>query len=463
MSTGQRLILNAFQASTPGQHTSGGWRNPRSEAHKYTTIDYWVELARILEKGKFDACFLADSLGINDVYQNSAEPSIRAAVQVPVDDPAFLIPAMAAETSKLGFALTSSLTYENPYILARKFTTLDHLTNGRIGLNAVTSYSESAARNLGLDQQLDHDLRYDRADEFLEVCYKLWEGSWEDNAVVFDQAGGVYADPKKVHPIEHHGRFFSVPGRHISEPSIQRTPVIYQAGASRRGQRFAARNGEGIFINAVSPRIASRMTTALRDAAEAVGRKRSELKILQQFTVIVADSDAAAERELREVTQYCSAEGAMALWGGFTGLDLSTFAPDEPLKYVQTNAIQSIVSMLTELDESRVWTPTDIVQFLQVGGMGPVIVGSPETVVDELQHWQEVGGIDGVNLQYTVSPGSYEDFVELVVPELQKRKLMWDDYEGDTLREYFYGQGNTAVLPTHPAFQYQRSTSAVSA
>jgi len=453
-----RISLNAFQISTPGQHTSGSWRNPRSRADEFTTIEYWTNLAKTLEAGKFDSLFLADVVGLYDVYAGSADAALRTAVQVPIDDPFMVISAMAAVTSNLAFAVTAATTYEQPYTLARKFSTLDHLTNGRIGFNVVTSYLESAARNLGLSEQMGHDARYDMGDEFMEVVYKLWEASWEDDAVIVDRERGIYTDPKKVHAIEHHGKYYSVPGIHLTSPSPQRTPVIYQAGASSRGMAFAAKHGEGVFINGMRPDLATKLVTAMRDESEEQGRARNSLKIMQQMTVIVADSDAEAERLHREAISYAIDESSLALWGGLSGLDMSTFAPDQVLKYVENNSIRSTLALLTTADPDRDWTAADLVEFMRIGGTGPVIVGSPQTVADEIERWTDETGIDGINLFHTVSPETYEDFAELVVPELQKRGRVWSDYEGSTLREYLYGEGATRVQDDHPAAAYRASS-----
>lgn len=453
----KRISLNAFHIGTPCQHTTGAWRNPRSKAAEgYTTLEYWVETARTLERGKFDSLFLADVLGVYDIYGGSADAALRGAAQIPILDPFMLVPAMAAATERLAFAVTAATTYEQPYSLARKFSTLDHLTNGRIGFNVVTSYLESAARNLGLKAQLDHDQRYDMADEFLDVVYKLWEGSWEDNAVVIDRESGVFADPSKVHAIEHDGTYYQVPGIHLTAPSRQRTPVIFQAGASSRGAAFAARHGEGVFINGMRKEIAGGIVSGLREEAEKQGRPGDALRIMQQMTVIVGDSDAAAERLHREAISYATPETALALWGGFTGLDMSTFAPDQILEYVNTNAIRSVLALLTTADPDKQWTTSDLVDFMRVGGLGPVLVGSPETVANEIEDWVEKTGIDGINLFHAVSPETYEQFVELVVPELQKRGRVWNDYEGSTLREYYSREGQQRVADHHPAAAYRR-------
>lgn len=451
----QRISLNAFDMTCPTHQSPGLWRHPDNRADQYNTLEYWTGLAQTLERGKFDALFLADVLGIYDVYRNSAAPALTDGDQVPLNDPFFQVPAMAAVTKNLGFAVTAALTYEQPYALARKFSTLDHLTRGRIGWNVVTSYLESAARNLGLDRQLDHDARYDLADEFLDVTYKLWEGSWEDGAVVKDRERGLYTDPSKVHPINHEGEYFRVPGIHLSEPSIQRSPVIFQAGASPRGREFSAKHGEGIFINSIRPDLTRKVTDDIRDRAERQGRRRNAVKIFSLMTAVVADSDAAAERKYKEYLSYSSPEGAFTFYGGWSGLDLSGYAPDQPLRYVDTNAVRSALSIFTKADPTREWTPTDIAHYLGVGGIGPVLMGSPQTVADEVERWVDEAGLDGINLAYAITPGSFEDFVELVVPELQKRGRVWKDYQGSTLREYLDGPGNSRVAEDHPAAAYR--------
>ena len=231
----RQIRFNAFDMNCVAHQSSGLWRHPRDRSATYNTLEYWTELAKLLESGTFDGIFIADVLGTYDVYGASNEAAIRHGAQVPVNDPMMLVSAMALVTENLGFGVTAGTAYEHPYPFARRMTTLDHLTKGRIGWNVVTGYLPSAARNMGADDQLEHDDRYDVADEYLEVLYKLWEGSWEDDAVIRDRESGVFTDPAKVHEIGHKGKHFTVPGIHLSEPSPQRTPVIYQAGASKRG------------------------------------------------------------------------------------------------------------------------------------------------------------------------------------------------------------------------------------
>jgi long-chain alkane monooxygenase len=229
----QHILLNAFNMNCVGHINHGLWTHPRDRSTDYNTLEYWIDQARTLERGLFDGLFIADIVGVYDVYRNNVDVTLQESVQLPVNDPLLLVPAMAAATRHLGFGVTVNLTYEQPYLLARRFSTLDHLTRGRVGWNIVTGYLDSAARAMGLDAQLAHDERYDRADEYLEVLYKLWEGSWRDDAVLRDKAARVFADPAHVRKVSHQGRYYKVDGYHLSEPSRQRTPVLFQAGSSR--------------------------------------------------------------------------------------------------------------------------------------------------------------------------------------------------------------------------------------
>jgi FMN-dependent oxidoreductase (nitrilotriacetate monooxygenase family) len=451
----QRMILNAFDMTCVSHQAAGTWRHPDSQAWRYKDLEYWTELAKLLERGRFDSLFIADVVGVYDVYRGSVETSLVDADQVPVNDPFFQIPAMAMVTEHLGFGVTSALTYELPYALARKFATLDHLTNGRIAWNVVTSYLDSAARNLGMTRQIPHDKRYDLADEFLDVTYKLWEGSWDDDAVIRDRDKGVFTDPTKVHPINHSGEYFDVPGIALFEPSPQRTPVIFQAGASPRGQKFAAKHGEGIFIAVPTPETARTVTDQVRDFAEKQGRGRDDVKIFTLLTVITDQTDEKAQAKYEEYLEYASGEGMLAFFGGWTGLDFGALEPTEPLRAVQNDALRSALELLEADRSGRTWTPLEVVKHRSIGGLGPVVVGSPQTVADELERWMEVGGVDGFNIAYAITPGTFEDFIELVVPELQQRGRVQTDYAAGTFREKLLGNDTPQVADGHPARQYR--------
>lgn len=454
--TTRRIHLNAFDMSCVGHQSPGVWRHPDDQSHRYRDLDYWTELARLLERGGFDSLFLADVLGIYDVYEGSPDPSISAGVQVPNGDPTAAISAMAAVTERLGFAITVSLTYEQPYSFARRMTTLDHLTRGRVGWNIVTGYLESAARNLGLDRQLDHDERYELGEEFLEVCYKLWESSWQDDAVLRDKASGVFADPSRVHPVEHKGTYFSVPGAFLCEPSPQRTPVLFQAGSSSRGRAFAARHGEGVFVNSTRPEKLRPLVDDIRRSAANEGRDPRSVKVFNMVTVITGATDEEARAKHEEYRRYASLDGALALFGGWTGIDGAEFDPDEPLRYVESGAMRSVVESLTVDEPDREWTFREIAEHLTVGGRGAVIVGSPETVVDELERWVEVADIDGFNFAYAITPGTFEDLVEHVVPELRRRGRVPTESPGATLREQLYGAGQRHLREDHPGHRHKR-------
>ena len=451
----KRIAVNAFDMTCVGHQSFDLWRHPRSRATEYNTIKYWTDLAQILEKGFFDGVFLADVVGIYDIYKNSAAPAIEGGAQVPVNDPFMQISAMAAVTEHLGFGVTSAVTYEQPYTLARKYASLDHLTNGRVGFNVVTSYLPSAAECQGLETQIEHDTRYEIAEEFLDVCYKLWEGSWEDGADVKDRERGIYADPAKVHPIQHKGKYFSVPGAGLTEPSPQRTPVIFQAGASSRGQKFSGKHAEVVFIGALRPDLTRIITDRIRDRAEENGRGRDEIKVFAMLSIIVDETEEKAKAKYEEYRKYVNLESSQAIIGGWSGVDLSQFDEDEVLNYVKTESIQSFLTPFTLQAKDKQWTRKDIAEHCTIGGMGEVIVGDPQQVADELERWIDEGGLDGINLAYHVSPGSFEDFIEFVVPELQKRGRYRTSYEGETLRESLFGKGQTKVADSHPAAKYR--------
>jgi FMN-dependent oxidoreductase (nitrilotriacetate monooxygenase family) len=443
----EEIRLNAFAMNCTGHMAPGLWRHPRDRSDRYVDLEYWTELARLLERGKFDGLFLADVLGPYDVYQGKADAAIRQGIQTPVNDPLLLVSAMAHVTEHLGFGVTCALTYEHPYSFARRASTLDHLTKGRFGWNVVSGYLESAARNFGLDQQTAHDDRYELAEEYLQVCYKLWEQSWDLDAVKRDRRKGIFADPAQVHGIGHSGQYFKIPGFHLSEPSPQRTPVLYQAGASRRGKEFAARHAECVFVSAPSAAIVRGYVQELRSRARQFGR--GPILIFAMCTVIVASTDAEAAAKLDEYRSCIDYEGALVLMSGWTGVDLSAYRPDQELRAMKTNANQSALESFTISDPSRRWTIREIAEFVGIGGRGPVMVGSPTTVADELQQWLKETEIDGFNLAYVVMPETFENIVDLLIPELQRRGVYKKDYRPGTLREKLFRQG--PYLPeTHP-------------
>jgi FMN-dependent oxidoreductase (nitrilotriacetate monooxygenase family) len=265
----KEIRLNAFDMNCVGHIQHGMWTHPRDRSTEYNTIQYWQDLARLAERGKFDGIFLADIVGVYDVYRGGPAASIVDGVQIPVSDPMMVVPVMAAVTEHIGFGVTANLTYEPPYLFARRMSTLDHLTGGRVGWNIVTGYLDSAARGMGLAAQPDHDGRYDVADEYMSVVYQLWEASWEDGAVRRDKVNRIFADPAKIHRVRHHGRHYQVDAIHLAEPSPQRTPVLYQAGSSTRGREFAATHAECVFVFGADKRITRDIVADIRGGARA--------------------------------------------------------------------------------------------------------------------------------------------------------------------------------------------------
>ncbi|MDC4260133.1 LLM class flavin-dependent oxidoreductase [Acinetobacter baumannii] len=437
----KRISFNAFEMNCIAHQSPGLWRHPQDRSVEYKDLEYWTDLAQILERGFFDGIFIADVLGIYDVYHQSAEHALTGAVQVPVNDPLQIVPAMAAVTKHLGFGVTTSISFEHPYPFARRISTLDHLTKGRVGWNIVTSYLESGSKNLGLKTQVNHDNRYDIADEYLEVLYKLWEGSWEEGSVLRDRESGIFADHKKVHPIQHEGKYFTVPGIHICEPSPQRTPVLYQAGASSRGQKFASQNAECVFIAAPSKIATKKVVQGIRQKLAQEGRDPYSVKIYALLSIVTDETDAKAQAKFKEYQSYGSYDGALTLLSGWSGVDFSQYQSTDKVEYIQTNAIQSLLDSYVNADPERVWTIEEIANWNSLGGNGPVLVGSAETVSDALEQWVEDTDVDGFNLAYILAHQTFADVVEFIVPELQKRGVYQTSYAQGTLREKLFGAG----------------------
>jgi FMN-dependent oxidoreductase (nitrilotriacetate monooxygenase family) len=450
----KRIYFNAFHMNCVVHQSPGLWVRSDDKMQKYTDLETWVELAKLLERGRFDALFLADVIGPYDVYRGDRVAALTQAAQIPVNDPALLIPAMAYATRHLGFAFTSSTLQYHPFIFARLISTLDHLTKGRIAWNIVTSYLDSGARSLGQTGLLPHDERYDMAEEYVELCYKLWEGSWQDDAVIKDRELGVYADPARVWDIHHDGKYFSSHGCHLSEPSPQRTPVLYQAGGSPRGREFAARHAECVFVSGLNPSKVGDSIRATRAQARVAGRDPSDILFFLYAKVLTADTEAALQRKYNDYLENVSYEGALALLSGWAGIDFSKYDLDEPIEYVETNAVRTLMQSFIRPESQRKWTLRSLMKQVGLSGGGPLLMGTPEQLTDIFQRWVNAG-VDGFNLAYMITPGSFVDFVDGVVPVLQERGLMQTEYQDGTLREKLMGAGRARLREPHPAAQYR--------
>ncbi|MBL6457325.1 LLM class flavin-dependent oxidoreductase [Belnapia sp. T6] len=437
----REIRLNAFDMACVGHIQQGMWTHPRDRSVEYTSLDYWMGLARTLERGLFDGLFLADVVGVYDVLGGSPDAAIRHAVQVPLLDPMLLVPAMAAVTRHLGFGVTCNLTYEAPPLFARRMGTLDHLTGGRIGWNIVTGYLDSAARAMGLPKQVAHDDRYDAAEAFMDRVYALWEGSWADDAVRRDRSAGVYADPARVRDVAGGGPF-------LVEPSPQRTPVLYQAGASDRGRAFAARHAECVFVNFGRPADIARLTADLR--ARTAPRP---IRIFAGATLIVGRTRAEAEDLLAEYRRHASIEGALAHAAASLGLDFDRFGMDEPIEVAKTDAISSNVEAMRRVFGPG-WTKRQLVDQFVLGSRQRPIVGSAAEVAEALIGFAEAADVDGFNLARTVMPEGIEAVVDLLVPELQARGAYKQAHAPGAYREKLFGAGPRLAAP-HPATSHR--------
>ncbi|MFM0199118.1 LLM class flavin-dependent oxidoreductase [Paraburkholderia fungorum] len=448
----REIRLNAFDMNCVGHIQQGMWTHPRDQSSRYTELKYWVDYAKTLEKGLFDGIFFADVVGVYDVYGGNADAALRSGVQVPVNDPTLVIPAMAAATEHLGFGVTANLIYEQPFLFARRMSTLDHLTGGRIGWNIVTGYLDSAARAIGIEGQVAHDDRYDLADEYMSLVYKLWEGSWDDEAVRADRAGGVYADPSKVRVIHHQGPQYKVDAMHLCAPSPQRTPVLYQAGSSTRGRRFAATHAECVFVNGQKKEAVKEIVDDIRAQAVQLGRLGDDVKVFLGATLIVGRTDAEAEAKFEEYRRYVSSEGALAHAAASLGIDFAKYDIDEPIETGKSQAIVSNVEAMTRAAGPQ-WTRRKLLEQMVLGSRQTPWVGSAERIADLMMAWSEETGVDGFNLSRTVVPECFEDVIDLLVPVLQARGAYKTAYGDGTYREKLFGR---ARLPaTHTAAQYR--------
>lgn len=445
----REIRFNAFDMACVGHIQQGMWTHLRDRSADYLSLDYWMGLARLLEEGLFDGLFLADVLGIYDVHGGNGDAAIRNAVQVPLLDPMLIVPAMAAATRNLGFGVTCNLAWESPALMARRFSTLDHLTKGRIGWNIVTGYLDSAARAMGLDRQMAHDDRYDLADEYMEILYRLWEESWAADAVKRDRARGIYADPARVKRIRHEGRQYRLDAPHLVEPSPQRTPVLYQAGASDRGRGFAAQHAECVFLNGGPKPHVAKLVADLR--ARAAPRP---IRVFVGATLIIGRTRAEAEAKLADYRQHASIEGALAHASASLGIDLARFDLDEELPEAgQSQAIRSNVEALRAATPRA--TKRALMDRMVLGSRQPPIIGSVDEVAEELIAWMDQADVDGFNLSRTVTPECLEDVVRLLVPALQERGRYKRAYAPGTYREKLFGAGPLLAAP-HPAATHRQ-------
>lgn len=447
----KRLIFNCFSMNVLSHIWHGTWRHPESKSIGYNDLETWIELAQIAEKGCFDALFFADVIGTDPGYKNSMDIYLKEGVHLPCNDSTTLCAALISSTKNIGLVLTSSILSEHPFSFARRVSTLDHLSKGRIGWNIVTSVTNNAAHNFGLNGIVPHDERYRWAEEYMEVVYKLWEGSWDEGAVVGDKVAGVYAHPELVHRIYHEGERYKVAGPHMSVPSPQRVPVLYQAGSSKSGRIFASRHAEGTFVLFPTIEGARKGIADARASAIEAGRNPGDLKFIQGFSFVVGSTEEEAWKKSREIDEWISYEGLAAHIGKDMGIDFGMHDPDKRIEDLNIDGLQGYARMFEESNNGQKARIRDLVNALSYSSR---MVGTPETIADQLEAWQEAG-IDGVNMICQLFPGSYKDFIEQVMPVLQKRGLAQSSYNPGTLREKMFPEGNALLPIRHAASRYR--------
>jgi long-chain alkane monooxygenase len=448
--TRPRLLLSAFLMNTSSHILGGQWRHPEAQQHRFNELELWMDLARQLEDAKFDAMFFADVVGLYGHHEGGWASHVRKGMQVPSHDPLVLCSALAGATRDIGLAMTSSVIQSDPFQLARQLSTLDHISGGRVAWNIVTSVLENSHRNFGNDGLTAHDDRYDWADEYVEAAYKLWEGSWEDDAVLADKESGIYADPAKVSKIHHRGARYSIEGPHLAIPSPQRTPFLFQAGSSTRGRSFAAAHAEATFLFAPHPEYVRKQAASIRSLEAEAGRAPGDVKIFAGLSFVVGGTEEEARRKEAEYDEYLDLHAIVAHIGGGIGVDLGGLPLDTPLGDVATEGARGVLEAAIASVPGGKPTVGDLARYR---AKAQQIVGTPEQIVDELERWQDAG-INGVNIMNQILPGSYSDFIEGVLPELRRRGLAQTEYAPGTLREKVFGRG-PRLEATHPAARFR--------
>ena len=437
MAQDRQMALVAFLQAQNCSNLPASWRHPAAAAD-FLQPEYYQRIGRTLEEGKFHLAFFDDRLAIPDVFSDDYRMTVEQGIRAVKLDPMLCASALGHVTRHLGIGVTYSTTYYEPIHVARTFATLDQLTGGRAAWNVVTSLNDSEAANFGRDAALSHDLRYDRAEEFLEVVQGHWR-SWDDDALVIDKERGLFADPGKVRRLEHAGEWFKSRGPFTVPRSPQGEPVLIQAGQSGRGRAFAAKWGELVFVIYPNLEVGRRSYGEFKDLLDQIGRGRDSVRITPAVYAIVGETQAQAEDKKALIDGLTKPIDGLVLLSEVLNFDFSTKGYDEPFTSEEMDAISGIQAFrdrVVRLSGRTNPTPADFVRFTQRGTLAefPTFVGSPKQVADQMEEWFG-SACDGFVLAAGYAPGNYEDFVRLVVPELQRRGLFRKDHQGITLRD----------------------------
>jgi long-chain alkane monooxygenase len=431
----KKAHLLGFVQHGINSHATGMWRHPKDKVGwDYARPEYWQHMARTMERGLFDAMFIADELAPYNTYNNSSDETVRWAVQCPTHEPSTIVPIITAATKHLGVGLTLSTAFEHPYSMCRRLSSLDHLSDGRIAWNIVSSYSKSEWEAYGAEIS-NRGARYERLEEYMELCYKLWD-SWEPDAIVADKESGIYADPTKIHEVVHDGEFYKCRGRHFCAPSPQVRPVMWQAGSSDRGRDFAAKHAEAIF--AVHPNI-ERMRQYADDINERTSgkfdRPEGSVKLIYGIQPIIGETRSEALEKQAFLKTLVPQIGSLALISGHFGMDFAQYDPAENLENIEVFGIQGMYESIVNSRGGGAVTVAEAAEIYGFQFSMPQVVGTASDIADQLEIYMDEGGADGFMLLATYTPGCFEEFADSVVPELQRRGRLRTRYTGSTLRE----------------------------
>ena len=452
-----RVALHAFTTLGWTDGPMGVWRNRNLVPDRQVPdLDWWIEFARTAERGCMDTVFFADAIGMAGFSDGDLDPEIRDGRTI-LWDPSMFVSAMSRETDHIGFVFTSSILQDHPFTFARKMSTLDHITGGRIGWNIVTSYSPNAARNVGLAELPSREERYRWADEYVRVAYRLWEGSWDEDALTVDRATGTYVDPAKVHLVNYAGQRYRVQGPHLTPPTPQRTPFLAQAGGSGPGQQFAATHAEVQFIVGDTDQVLSETVRKVRELAVRAGRRADDITFTLSSRFVVGSTTEEARRKADELDDAADPGDVIDYMSTSMGIDFSGVSLDdrvpELLTFGGNGGMSGVLDSLTEgFPAGYVPTLRDLVRNYRSRGR---FVGTPEQIADRVERLRDIG-VTGLMVSMDIRPRSLTDFVDQVVPVLQRRGLSQREYASGTLRQRLMGYGDR--LPDrHPAAAYRPS------
>lgn len=444
------FVIGFFEHMNPNGMTGATWEHPANRGSDYLSLDYWMQLGKRLDAAHADFLFFADSYGSPAVDGVVPDRALRMGDHIPMADPFSVVPAIFAVTEHLPVVVTASTIFEEPYANARRFATLDHISKGRIGWNVVTSAGAQAASDSFGRELVAHDDRYDRADDYLALSYRLFEGSWEADAVVKDRDAHVYADPVKVHPVRYEGPYFRSKGVFSVEPSPQRVPFVFQAGSSGRGREFAATHAECVFLQGTTIEQDAESVADIRRRATAAGRDGNAIRILVGLTVIIGETPADAKAKYEEFASFHSEEIAASQFSHYSGVDLLALDPDQPIPAGNDELSRSNVQRFDG------WTVREILTELKTRGVrGMILTGTAAEVADTMEEYAAATGVDGFLMETYTNPGTYDEILDDLLPELRTRGRAPLPFTTTTLRERFQGQGHAFVDGSHPAAAFR--------